>query len=66
MNYKQVCSDCGSEEVARCKWVNVNTDHIYDADSGTVLEWCFNCNEQTTIVEKPGQLQKEPLKENVL
>lgn len=51
----QVCKNCGSEEVARCKWVNVNTDEIYSsADSGTSLEWCFGeCNEQTEIVDTP-------------
>jgi hypothetical protein len=53
MSNIQTCSVCGSEEVARCKWVNVNTDHIYSADSGTSLEWCFDCNEQTSIIEKP-------------
>ncbi len=63
MNYKQVCSNCCSEEVARCKWVNVNTGHIYDAESGTVLEWCFNCKEQTSIIEKQVT---ESLKENML
>ncbi len=52
MSYIQTCSQCNSEEVARCKWVNVNTDHVYNADSGTTLEWCFSCNEQTSIVEK--------------
>lgn len=53
MSCIEVCSNCGSKEVARCKWVNVNTDQIYDADSGTSLEWCFDCNNQTSIVEKP-------------
>jgi len=48
--YKQVCTKCGSENVARCKWVNVNTDEVYSADSGTTLEWCFgDCNSQTII-----------------
>ena len=48
---KQICKRCGSEEVARLKWVNVNTDEIYDAYSGTELEWCFNCEDETTIID---------------
>lgn len=51
-NYLQVCKECGSEEVARCKWVNVNTEEIYSADSGTTLEWCFNCKSETNIIDK--------------
>ena len=51
-NYKQVCKECGSEEVARCKWVNVNTEEIYEADSGTTLAWCFGeCKDQTIIID---------------
>jgi len=50
--YLQVCKECGSEEVARCKWVNVNTEEIYSADSGTTLEWCFNCKSETNIIDK--------------
>jgi hypothetical protein len=51
-NYKQVCKSCGSYEVARCKWVNVNTEEIYSADSGTTLEWCFGkCRGETTIID---------------
>ena len=53
INTKQVCKDCGSEEVARCKWVNVNDEEIYSADSGTTLEWCFGeCKGETNIIEK--------------
>jgi len=51
MEDKQVCKYCNSEEVARCKWVNVNTNEIYSEDSGTTLEWCFNCKSETTIIE---------------
>jgi hypothetical protein len=50
--YLQICKDCGSKEVARCKWVNVNTEEIYSADSGTNLEWCFNCKSETNIINK--------------
>jgi len=50
--YLQVCKECGSEEVARCKWVNVNTEEIYSADSGTTLEWCFDCKSETNIIDK--------------
>jgi len=50
--YLQICKDCGSKEVARCKWVNVNTEEIYSADSGTNLEWCFNCKSETNIIDK--------------
>jgi len=50
--YFQVCSACGSKEVARCKWVNVNDDTIYDQDSGTTLEWCMECEDETSIIEE--------------
>jgi hypothetical protein len=50
--YLQVCKYCSSEEVARCKWVNVNTEEIYSADSGTNLEWCFDCKSETNIIDK--------------
>ncbi len=49
--YKQVCNMCGSEEVARLKWVNVNTDEIYNNDSGTSLEWCMDCKCETKIID---------------
>ena len=51
-NYLQLCKECGSKEVARCKWVNVNTEEIYSNDSGTTLEWCFNCKNETDIIEE--------------
>ena len=52
VNYLQVCKTCGSLEVARCKWVNVNSSYVYSEDSGTTLEWCFDCRDETTIVEQ--------------
>ena len=61
-NYIQVCSTCGSAEVARCKWVNVNTEDIYDADSGTTLEWCFGeCEGETSIIDH-DDFKKELMK----
>lgn len=64
MNYKQVCKTCGSEEVARCKWVNVNTDYIYSADSGTNLEWCFGtCKGETTIIEVEEKMTPAQVKD---
>lgn len=50
--YLQVCDTCGSKEVARCKWVNVNDDTIYSEDSGTTLEWCMDCRNETNIMEE--------------
>lgn len=47
----ECCEDCGSHKVARLKWVNVNTEELYDEDSGTTLEWCMNCKDETHIVE---------------
>jgi len=52
MEYYQVCKNCGSKEVARCKWVNVNTEEVYSLDSGTTLEWCIDCKSETTIIDK--------------
>jgi hypothetical protein len=58
MDYIQICKKCNSTEVARCKWVNVNTDKIYDLNSGTTLEWCMNCKEETNIIEENEKLPK--------
>src|SRR5438067_1187633 len=58
--YKQVCKECGSTEVARCKWVNVNNNAIYDADSGTTLEWCFGrCQGETQIIEEEDYIDED-------
>ncbi len=52
MKYTQVCKHCGSDEVARCQWTNVNNGYVYyDVDSGTSLEWCMHCKAETTIIE---------------
>lgn len=48
-SHEEYCPTCNSTEVARCKWVNPNTYYIYSQDSGTTLEWCMICKEQTTI-----------------
>lgn len=57
---KEICDKCGSSEVARCKWVNVNTDHIYSADSGTYIEWCFGeCKDETTIAFSINERKEE-------
>lgn len=50
--YEEYCPVCQSTEVARCKWVNPNTDYIYSQDSGTTLEWCMICAKPTTIQER--------------
>ena len=52
--YKQVCKNCGSEEVFRMKWVNPNTNEISSSDAGTegLCEWCEDCKEETIIIEK--------------
>lgn len=53
MNFILVCKKCGSDEVLREKFVNVNTNKVYeDPETASTLEWCVNCNEETTIVEK--------------
>lgn len=47
----QICKNCKSREVARCRWVNPNDNTIYhDVDSGTFLEWCMECRDETTII----------------
>lgn len=56
---KQKCADCGSTEVARIKWVNPNTDEIYNAYSGIETEWCFGeCKGETKIIEDNTLLNK--------
>lgn len=50
--YEEYCPTCKGIEVARCKWVNPNTDYIYSQDSGTTLEWCMICAKPTTIQER--------------
>jgi hypothetical protein len=63
MNYKQVCNTCGSEEVARCKWVNVNTNEVYSAYSGTELEWCFgDCKSETKIIDVEVKMTSEEVR----
>lgn len=52
MSYIQECKHCGSQEVARLKWVNVNDDTIYHSESGTSIEWCMECKSETTIIEQ--------------
>jgi hypothetical protein len=48
----QKCKSCGSLEVARLQWVNVNTNEVYpNQESGTDLEWCMDCKSETRIVE---------------
>lgn len=56
--YEEYCSKCKSTEVARCKWVNPNTDYIYSQDSGTTLEWCFNCHGETTTKTRIKKVKK--------
>lgn len=54
----QVCKKCGSHEVARQAWVNVNYEEIYlSADPGMETEWCFgDCNSETSIVDDNEEL----------
>lgn len=49
----QCCKTCGSLEVARLNWVNVNTDEIYyDKDTEIYTEWCYGfCNSETSIID---------------
>ena len=43
-NYKQVCSKCGSDDVYRLKWQNVNTEEVdSNIESGINNEYCNNC-----------------------
>lgn len=47
---KQICSNCGSDQVARTRWVNPNDDSVYSEDCWSDLEWCWGeCQEETTI-----------------
>lgn len=48
----QVCKHCESIQVARCKWVNPNTNEIYhNEEFNIILEWCMNCKSETIIIE---------------
>lgn len=55
--YLQLCKECGSKEVARCKLVNVNTEEIYSNDSGITLEWCFKCKNETNIIDEDDYIK---------
>lgn len=58
--YKQVCKHCGSTEVARCRWVNVNNNTLYGAFSGTTLEWCFGkCLGETQIILEEDYMDED-------
>ncbi len=51
-NYKQICKKCRSRNVARLKWVNPNTDEIYNnVYAGIDTEWCMDCRDETTIID---------------
>ena len=52
MKYKQICKNCGSDQVARLEWVNENTGEPISGDPGVYTESCFGCKEQTRIIEK--------------
>jgi len=57
VSYTQICKSCGSENVARLKWVNVNTEQLIEGDpeTGITTEWCFDCKAETQIIEKEEQ-----------
>lgn len=50
----QVCKKCKSEDVMVMRWVNPNTGEISDNQAGTegLVDWCNNCKNETTIIEK--------------
>lgn len=59
-HFKQRCESCGSEDVARLQWVNVNTEEVYDADPGIYTEWCFGeCEDQTNIISYEDSQDKD-------
>ena len=50
--FMQVCRECGSNNVYRQKWVNVNTEEIGNSIYiDNHLEWCLDCNTETKIME---------------
>lgn len=55
---KKVCSVCGSENVANRRYVNVNTNEIYETGIGNI-HWCFDCDDTTKIV-RADHLTKKP------
>ncbi len=52
MNYIQICNNCGSDMVAIPEWVNVNTDEPISGDPGVYTKWCFECEDQTKIIDE--------------
>ena len=41
-----VCSQCGSPDIERKEWVNVNTGMCISQDDSSEI-WCNNCNDFT-------------------
>jgi len=58
MENKQVCDYCGSEDVLVMRWINPNTEEIDSMQAGTegLVNWCKNCKEVATLIEKPENL----------
>lgn len=51
----QVCSKCGSQDVYRLKWQNVNTEQVdSNIEPGVDNEYCENCGScyQNLIVDE--------------
>lgn len=52
-NYIIVCKKCGSTNVCKEEFVNLNTNIISsDIESVSDLCWCEDCNDETTILIK--------------
>lgn len=53
-DYEIICKECGSTEVAKLEWINMNTGEPYDgADPGVYTEWCFSCENETQTTGRP-------------
>lgn len=54
------CHRCGSTRVARLKWVFYETDEQVpnSPETGTNLEWCFGCENQTSVIDRDLFLDK--------
>ena len=60
-----VCSNCGGEDIESKMWVHINNGTIdYDISNFTEFEdnWCKDCQENTTIIEKHKFEYEEPTK----
>ena len=53
-----VCKKCGSDNVGKTSFINPNTNEVRDEFHGENLAWCFNGDDETTLVDYEDYLKQ--------